>query len=86
MARKEIIFQVNLSNFVNSLSPTTLITLYEGGGSIIVGVKTDDQSDQHRVKFFWKLLTTNIISVIFWESPDPPSLNPLDLYRGVGGL
>ena len=56
MARKEVIFGVNLSNFVNSLSPTTLIPLYEGGGSIIVGVKTDDQSDQHRVKYFLEAL------------------------------
>ena len=33
---------------------------------------------------FGKLLTSNIISVILGESPDPPPLTPLYLYRGEG--
>ena len=47
-----------------------------------------DHSDPKIVKYFWKLLTSNIISVIFGGLLTPLSLTPLDPYRGAywGGL
>ena len=44
-----------------------------------------DHSDPKRVNYFWKLLTSNIISVILWGLLTPLSLIPLDPYRGAYG-
>ena len=68
---------------VGGLITSALTPPIEGGVKVFLGgVWQIDHSDRIESNIFRKLLTSNIISVLLGEAPDPPTPYPLSLNEG----